>query len=60
MNERSSTIVDDEESNGIFYSVDKKKLVYLELDMLKEQKEKEKARSLRDLNYKIKHSKKKF
>lgn len=46
-----------EGSNGIFYSINKKKLVYLEMSMLKEQKEtEERERAIRDLKYRIRHA----
>ena len=47
----------DEDTKGIFYSVNKKKLVTLQMEMLKEQEENEKRdRSLRDLKYRIRHA----
>ncbi len=57
----NSDIVNDnaEESNGkgIFYSVNKKNLVTLQMEMLKESKErKEREHLKRDLNYKINHA----
>lgn len=46
-----------ENKKGIFYSINKKNLVTLQMEMLKEQKEnKKKERSLRDLNYRIRHA----
>ncbi|HEX3013256.1 MAG TPA: hypothetical protein VHO92_03145, partial [Methanobacterium sp.] len=42
---------------GIFYSVNKKNLVTLQMEMLKENKErKEREHLKRDLNYKINHA----
>ena len=46
-----------EDTKGIFYSVNKKNLVTLQMEMLKEEKEtKKRERYLRDLNYKIRHA----
>ncbi|MGZ7067434.1 MAG: hypothetical protein ACXVHT_03965 [Methanobacterium sp.] len=54
--EIDSSIADGEESQGIFYSINRKKLVNLEMYMLKDQKEKEEIeRSIRDLRYRIRH-----
>lgn len=45
------------DKKGVFYSIDKKNLVTLQMEMLKEDKErKEKARLRRDLNYRINHA----
>lgn len=47
----------EEDSKGIFYSVDKKKLVYLQMNMLKEQKEtEEEERHIRDIKYRLRHA----
>ena len=58
---QNSYIADDkaEESDGkgIFYSVNKKNLVNLQMEMLKENKERREREHLkRDLNYKINHA----
>ena len=58
---QNSHIADDnaEESDGkgIFYSVNKKNLVTLQMEMLKENKERREREHLkRDLNYKINHA----
>lgn len=46
-----------EDTQGIFYSINKKNLVTLQMEMLKEEKEtKKKERYLRDLNYRIRHA----
>lgn len=46
-----------EDTKGIFYSVNKKNLVTLQMEMLKEEKEtKKRERYLRDLNYRIRHA----
>jgi hypothetical protein len=56
MNEESS-IATEEENDGIFYSINKKNLVYMQMSMLKEQKEtEEKERNERDLRYRIRHA----
>ena len=48
---------DSGENKGIFYSVNKKNLVNLQMEMLKEDKErKERDHLKRDLNYKINHA----
>lgn len=55
-NKLSHRDTSNENSNeeGIFYSIDKKNLVYLEMKMLKDHKEKEqKDRAIRDLKYRI-------
>ncbi len=45
------------DGNGIFYSVNKKNLVTLQMEMLKEDKERKENEHLkRDLNYKINHA----
>ncbi|MGB9937490.1 MAG: hypothetical protein ACPK7O_07195 [Methanobacterium sp.] len=47
----------EEENQGIFNSVSKKNLVYLQMNMLKEQKEaEERERKIRDLKYRIRHT----
>ncbi len=47
----------EEDSKGIFYSVNKKNLVYLQMNMLKEQKETEDVeREIRDLKYRLRHA----
>lgn len=47
----------NEDTKGIFYSINKKNLVTLQMEMLKEDKEtKKKERYLRDLNYRIRHA----
>ncbi len=47
----------EEDTKGAFYSINKKKLVTLQMEMLKEQEENEKReRSLRDLKYRIRHA----
>ncbi|MCZ3366269.1 MULTISPECIES: hypothetical protein [Methanobacterium] len=49
--------VEESDGKGIFYSVNKKNLVTLQMEMLKENKErKEKEHLKRDLNYKINHA----
>lgn len=46
-----------ENNKGIFHSINKKNLVTLQMEMLKEQKEKEKNEHLkRDLKYRIRHA----
>ena len=57
--ENSGIVNDVEESDGkgIFYSVNKKNLVTLQMEMLKENKEREERDHLkRDINYKINHA----
>ena len=57
--EDSNSICDDEsrENKGVFYSVSKKNLVTLQMEMLRGNKErKEKERLKRDLNYRINHA----
>ncbi len=59
--QQNSYISDDNakesDGNGIFYSVNKKNLVTLQMEMLKENKErKEREHLKRDLNYKINHA----
>jgi hypothetical protein len=57
--ENSAIVNDVEESDGkgIFYSVNKKNLVTLQMEMLKENKERAENEHLkRDLNYKIDHA----
>jgi hypothetical protein len=58
MNEEiDSPIAEDEETQGIFYSINKKNLAYMQMNMLKEQKEtEEKERNERDLRYRIRHA----
>lgn len=57
LNEEKDSPLSDENGKGMFYSVDRKKLVNLEMNMLKEQKEREELqRSIRDLRYRIKHA----
>ena len=47
----------DSDGKGIFYSVNKKNLVTLQMEMLKENKERKEREYLkRDLNYKINHA----
>lgn len=59
--ESSDNLDDDiekhsEDTKGIFYSVNKKNLITLQMEMLKEEKEtKKRERYLRDLNYRIRH-----
>lgn len=58
---QNSYIADDKaeesEGKGIFYSVNKKNLVNLQMEMLKENKERRERDHLkRDLNYKINHA----
>ncbi len=55
----SSNATDDagEDNKGVFYSVNKKNLVTLQMEMLKDNKEREERERLkRDLNYKLNHS----
>jgi hypothetical protein len=48
---------EESDGKGIFYSVNKKNLVTLQMEMLKEDKErKEKEHLKRDINYKINHA----
>lgn len=48
---------EESDGKGIFYSVNKKNMVTLQMEMLKENKErKEKEHLKRDLNYKINHA----
>ena len=58
--ENSDTANEDTEEStekGIFYSVNKKNLVTLQMEMLKENKEREEKEHLkRDLNYKVNHA----
>lgn len=52
-----SSIATEEESKGIFYSINKKNLVDMQMNMLKDQKETEEhERSIRDLRYRIRHA----
>ncbi|WP_414470434.1 hypothetical protein [Methanobacterium sp. ACI-7] len=56
INEELST-ESKEEEKGIFHSVNKKNLVYMQMNMLKEQKETEnQEREIRDLKYRIRHA----
>ena len=49
--------VEESDGKGIFYSVSKKNLVTLQMEMLKENKERKEREYLkRDLNYKINHA----
>ena len=49
--------VEESDGKGIFYSVNKKNLVTLQMEMLKENKEREEREHLkRDINYKIDHA----
>lgn len=58
MNEGLYTQVErEEEAKGVFYSINKKNLAFMEMNMLKEQKETEELeRSIRDLKYRIRHA----
>ena len=47
----------EEDTKGAFYSINKKNLVFMEMNMLKEHEETEKReRDLRDLKYRIRHA----
>ena len=49
--------IKESDGKGIFYSVNKKNLVTLQMEMLKENKEREEREHLkRDINYKIDHA----
>ncbi len=56
LNKELDSPLSDDEGKGMFYSVDRKKLVNMEMNMLKEQKKREELqRSIRDLRYRIRH-----